>query len=198
MTLTVQLNTMLSMVAMGIWIGMAIDTYSRFMKQKQSFSWVTALNDFLFWTIQGLIVFYVLLQINHGEVRFYIFIALLCGYAAYRGLLEKHYRSLLEKIIHMTIMIYRFFRSLLFTLIVNPLKWLLKVLFTLCMMVITSLLTIMLFFGRVLLKPLQWIGLLMYKGFRIHHVVAKARQSALYKKVVSIIAHMRKGKNKED
>ena len=92
MTLTVQFYTMIAMVAMGVWLGVAMDTYSRFFHPSKSKSlWLYA-NDVVFWLLQGLLIFYVLYVVNEGELRLYVFLALLCGYAAYRALLQPLYR----------------------------------------------------------------------------------------------------------
>lgn len=72
MTLTTQFLTMISMAAMGSYLGAAIDTYNRFLFRSKRKSWLVFLNDIFFWILQGLIFFYVLFVINQGELRFYI------------------------------------------------------------------------------------------------------------------------------
>ena len=74
MTLSVQFYTIVSMILMGVWLGVAVDTYGRFMHPNR-WSILLFLSDILFWIVQSLLVFFVLLQVNEGEIRFYIFIA---------------------------------------------------------------------------------------------------------------------------
>ncbi len=185
------------MIAMGIWLGAAIDTYSRFTKQRRAFHWLTACNDVLFWIIQGLFVFYILLKVNQGELRFYVFLALVCGYAGYRALLESYYKRFLEKCIQFFISLFRIFRSLFFTLLYNPLKWLLKLLYSLCMMIITALITVVLFLLNLILKPLSWLGMGLYKLTRLDRLVDTVMNTKTIQVVRSFIQRIRKG-NKED
>jgi spore cortex biosynthesis protein YabQ len=157
-SLTVQLQTMLAMVAMGGWLGVAIDTYSRLIRGRCWNKWITVINDGLFWILQGLFVFYVLLQINDGEMRLYILLALLCGYASYRALLFNVYMKILEAIIQGVIRTYYFFKKMLFIFVINPVKVLLKFLYKLCMMIIGMVITVIFFLLKVVYTPFVWIG----------------------------------------
>lgn len=73
MSVTTQLETMLAMIGMGGWLGLSIDTYSRFLQRRKRARFIVFINDVLFWLLQGLIIFYVLLLVNEGELRVYIF-----------------------------------------------------------------------------------------------------------------------------
>ncbi|OAS85714.1 MULTISPECIES: spore cortex biosynthesis protein YabQ [Metabacillus] len=120
MTLTTQFYTMLAMVGMGGWIGVALDTYGRFLKRPLRARWVIFINDFMFWVVQGLILFYLLLLVNEGELRIYIFLAVLCGYAAYQSLLKGIYIRVLERLIQTSLSIYRFMLKVCHILFVKP------------------------------------------------------------------------------
>ena len=74
MTLTVQFYTLLAMIGMGSIFGATLDTYQRFLKRGHRNRWIVFINDILFWMIQGLIIFYVLFLVNHGELRFYLIV----------------------------------------------------------------------------------------------------------------------------
>jgi len=108
------------MAAMGSYLGAAIDTYNRFLFRSKRKSWLVFLNDIFFWVLQGLIFFYVLFVINQGELRFYIFLAILCGFAAYQSLLKRGYARVLEIIITMIISIYRYAVKIFLMLIYRP------------------------------------------------------------------------------
>lgn len=107
MTLSTQFLTMLSMVCSGCFIGASLDTYGRFLMRPRRAKWVVFINDILFWLVQGLLLFYVLLNVNEGEFRVYILLALLCGYAAYQSLIKGIYLALLEFIIKCAVGIYK-------------------------------------------------------------------------------------------
>jgi spore cortex biosynthesis protein YabQ len=111
---------MLSMIGMGSLFGMMFDTYQRFLDRPNRKSWIVFFNDLLFWVIQALIIFYTLFLVNNGELRFYIFVALLCGFAAYQSLFKGIYLRLLEFIINTVIAIYRFMRRAFLLLIYKP------------------------------------------------------------------------------
>jgi spore cortex biosynthesis protein YabQ len=169
MTLTTQFLTMLSMAAMGSYLGAAIDTYNRFLIRSKRKSWLVFLNDIFFWILQGLIFFYVLFVVNQGELRFYIFLAILCGFAAYQSLLKRGYARVLEIIITMIISIYRYAVKIFLMLIYRPIVSLLlgcvslvsiigKGLFVLVKWTIQVIWTII----KLILTPVQWLLILFW------------------------------------
>jgi spore cortex biosynthesis protein YabQ len=163
MTLTVQFQTMISMILMGIWIGMAVDTYSRFIHEKRKWHWLHFLNDLLFWLVQALLVFYVLLHVNHAEIRFYIFIALICGYAAYRALFEKVYKRLLEWIVSIIVSLTKFVVRLINIMIVMPIKWLFMIVSGIILYVLKILQKIIIILLKIIFSPFKWIGKLIWR-----------------------------------
>lgn len=151
MSLTIQLNTMIAMVLMGAWLGAALDTYGRFIKRPKRATWVLFINDILFWMVQALLFFYVLLNVNEGQLRFYIILAILCGYAAYQSLFKNVYLKILELLIKSSICTYRFVYRLIIIFIVRPIKWLIQLIIVL-----------ILFLGNVLWKILKLAFLIVY------------------------------------
>jgi len=147
MSLSTQFYTMLSMIAMGGFFGASLDTYQRFLKRESRKKLIVFINDILFWIIHGLIAFYILFLVNYGELRFYLILALLCGFSAYQALLKKFYLKVLESVIHFTKATVRFMRNLFITLIYTPIKWL-----------VLFLLGVLLFMGRILLALVKFIG----------------------------------------
>lgn len=137
MSLTVQWQTMAAMMAMGVWLGASLDTYHRLAKVRPRFRWFAVVCDFLFWVVQGLAVFYVLLLVNEGEMRFYIVLALLLGFSFYKALLEKPFLRFLEFIIKISLFVYRFCRRFVQIFFIIPIRWLLKLVSSLCMMIVT-------------------------------------------------------------
>ena len=170
MTLSTQFITMLSMIGMGAFFGAALDTYNRFLQRSRRKRWLVFINDVLFWLLQGLIIFYVLFLVNKGEIRFYIFIALVCGYAAYQGLFKQLYLRLLEIVISITVSTYIFFVKAARILIIRPLQLLFMLLVSIIVMIGKSLffltkfiLRVLIFTAKLFLKPVQGLFLILWK-----------------------------------
>jgi spore cortex biosynthesis protein YabQ len=170
MTLSTQFLTMLAMIGMGSLFGASLDTHNRFLKRSKRKSWIVFINDILFWLFQGLSIFYVLFSVNMGELRFYIFLALLCGFAAYQSLFKKMYLKVLERAISITISVYVFFVKAIRVLIIRPLQFLAATVLSLLILagrglyaLVKWLLAVLLWMLKVLLKPVQMILLLFWK-----------------------------------
>ncbi|MFJ7748048.1 spore cortex biosynthesis protein YabQ [Peribacillus sp. NPDC097295] len=169
MTLTIQFYTLLSMIGMGSLFGAALDTYNHFLKRAERSKWIVFLHDFLFWVIQGLIIFYVLFLVNEGELRLYLFLALLCGFSAYQALLKGLYLQLLAFVILVVIKLFKFLTDLVRLLLFEPIKWIIMSMFAFILgigKVIGSLLKgigkVVLFILNIFWKPLSWIFLKMW------------------------------------
>lgn len=147
MTLTIQFYTLLAMIGMGSGFGAALDTYSRFLNRSERKRWIVFIHDFLFWIIQGLLIFYVLFLVNEGEFRFYLFLALLCGFSAYQALFKGLYQRFLEFLIILVIKLARFIANSVHMMIFLPIKW-----------VIVSILAIIIGIGKFVLTLLKWAG----------------------------------------
>lgn len=164
MTLSTQFLTMLAMIGMGSYFGASLDTYNRFLQRQKRKRWIVFCHDILFWLFQGLSIFYVLFLVNKGELRFYIFLALLCGFAAYQSLLKEGYLRLLEIVISMVISIYRFIVKMVRVVIVRPLYSFVMLLLSFLIIIGKGLLAlakviwkVILFVIKVLLKPFEWV-----------------------------------------
>lgn len=147
MTLTIQFYTLLAMIGMGSGFGAALDTYSRFLNRSERKRWIVFIHDFLFWIIQGLLIFYVLFLVNEGEFRLYLFLALLCGFSAYQALFKGFYQRFLEFLIILVIKLARFIANSVHILIFLPIKW-----------IILSILAIIIGIGKFVLALLKWAG----------------------------------------
>jgi len=162
---------MLAMIGMGSLFGASLDTHNRFLKRSKRKSWIVFINDIMFWLFQGLSVFYVLFSVNMGELRFYIFIALLCGFAAYQSLFKKIYLKILERAITITINVYIFFVKAVRMLVVRPLQFFAATVLSLLIMtgrglysLVKWLLAVLLWLLKNLLwKPVKMILLLFWK-----------------------------------
>lgn len=157
MTLSEQFASLMAMCGMGVWVGASLTTYQRFLPMKKVWRWFLFLTDILFWCLQGLILFYVLLLVNQGTLRFYLFIALLIGFSAYKGLFETTYNKILEALIRFSVGTARFLKKIVKLFLVQPLLILLKLIIRLVKMVGRILLAILLIFGTVLYTPFKWL-----------------------------------------
>lgn len=170
MSLTTQFYTMLAMIAMGSIFGASLDTYNRFLQRGKRKRWIVFINDVMFWLIQGLAVFYILFLVNYGEIRFYIFVALVCGFAAYQALMKNIYLKLLEILISAVISIYQFIVKLFMSLIFNPIKWIVLAFVTLTitlgkvlLSLVKVILQMLLWVIKIIFSPLKWIFALFWK-----------------------------------
>ncbi|MFY4777238.1 spore cortex biosynthesis protein YabQ [Metabacillus sp. RGM 3146] len=170
MTLTTQFYTMLAMIGMGGWLGAALDTYGRFLKRSTRARWFVFLNDVVFWVLQGLCFFYVLLLVNEGELRLYLFLAILCGYAFYQGLLKEVYRKLLNFFINTVVMFTMFLMKTGNFILIKPITGLLHLLFLIVAGILNIIWKIIkwasqliYFFVKILLAPFRWLLILLWK-----------------------------------
>ncbi|MFP7300254.1 spore cortex biosynthesis protein YabQ [Neobacillus niacini] len=170
MTLSTQFLTMLSMIGMGTLFGVMFDTYQRFLDRPNRKSWIVFFNDLLFWVIQALIIFYILFLVNNGELRFYIFVALLCGFAAYQSLFKGIYLKLLELIINTVIAIYKFMRKMFQLLIYKPVVGLIQLIISIVILLgrglyslVQFVLKILWVILKVIFVPIEKIIVLLWK-----------------------------------
>lgn len=170
MTLSTQFLTMLSMIGMGSLFGVMFDTYQRFLDRPNRKSWIVFINDLMFWVIQALIIFYILFLVNNGELRFYIFVALLCGFAAYQSLFKGIYLKLLEAMIRSVIALYQFLRRAFQLLIYKPVVGIIQLLISIIILLgrgtfslVKFILKVLLFILKVLWVPIVKIILILWK-----------------------------------
>ncbi|GAK13906.1 LOW QUALITY PROTEIN: spore cortex biosynthesis protein [Geomicrobium sp. JCM 19039] len=124
MTLAIQFQTFLAMLAAGSFIAIQLDVYHRLLPQRVRSKWPQAILDLGFWIVQAVLVFYVLFNMNDGELRIYIFIAILFGFWVYWLTFRPVFLQLLEGIITVVDGIYRFIRKVFYLFLWLPVVWL--------------------------------------------------------------------------
>lgn len=129
MTLEIQALTMIHMVGAGAYLGASFDTFIRLSLKKKN-QWVMIIQDVMFWLLNGLFIFIWLKSVNEGEMRIYIFLSLLCGYALYKALLQNFYQNTLERLLRFITALYRFIVQLCMILFITPLHWLYQLVIT--------------------------------------------------------------------
>lgn len=177
MTLSVQFLTLISMIGMGSAFAAVFDTYNRFLNRRKRQKWFVIINDILFWCFQAVLIYFILFVVNFGEIRFYLLLALLCGYSIYQALIKKAYLFLLERIILFLIKMGIFFNKCMNILVFKPIKWtilMVSSILLLCFSLVTiclkavfnlakTLLKAVLFILGILFTPVFWILRLIYK-----------------------------------
>ncbi|MEI4790865.1 spore cortex biosynthesis protein YabQ [Bacillus sp. FJAT-53060] len=164
MTLTVQFYTMLSMAAMGIWLGASLDTYKLFVNREKTSRWFLVIHDLLFWMVQGLLFFYVLLLTNEGEFRLYIFLAVALGFSMYQALMKQLYIKILKFIITCIYKAVLVLKRLVMSIVFQPIRWIVKLIISAILFLLQSFLRIVRFTFRLVWKvlsivcyPLIWL-----------------------------------------
>ena len=155
MTLTTQFYTLIAMIGMGSCFGAALDTYQHFLKRAERKRWIVFFHDLFFWLIQALLIFYVLLNVNEGELRFYSLLALLCGFAGYQALLKNGYMRILGLLIRIVTEIIRLIRKIVDVILVKPVIIIVTSLIFLVKMIISFLLSFLKMGFRVILFTLK-------------------------------------------
>lgn len=148
------------MVSSGLILGTVLDIYRVLKHRLRLRGWVISLIDFLYWAVAAGLVFSLLMWSNWGELRFFIFVAVLAGFSIYytwfsRGMIRwiKRTIQIIERII---LALARIFHVLIWT----PLFYLW-----------TLLLSLLYLLGRVLkwlVSPFYWLIKSWTKGlFRV-------------------------------
>jgi len=158
MTLDTQVLTMISMVVGGIYLGFANETFRRFSVMWKKRVILVYLFEIIFWVIQTSILFYVLYQVNHGEIRFYIFLACLLGFSIYVVLFQSFYRRFLEILIQIVKQAAYITVRTIQELLIEPVKWLLALIVTIAMYVLDIGLTIIFFLLKIVFYPISLCG----------------------------------------
>lgn len=151
---------------MGTVIGINIDVYHRLTLTSIRTLWMRAVWDIVFWLAQALLVFYVLLHMNEGELRIYVYLGLLFGFLLYRKSGRRTFLKIMERAIAFFHWMWRTFCGVLRVLIVLPIKFILKQITTLGMIGITLIISLLKLLSNILLFPLKVTGRLLFPIFK--------------------------------
>lgn len=177
MTLSVQFYTLIVMIGMGLVLGACVDTYRFLIRMRFRTVWLKYGFDILFWIVYAFALFLLLYQLNEGTLRIHVFLAVLCGYAMYRALLESSYIHVMYFVYRILSSFIRFLRKILKNLIVYPIRWIIMIILSIAVTVLSSIQKvgcfcirffyqllftlfrpIFLFIGKMMPKPIQkWV-----------------------------------------
>ncbi|MFD1362569.1 spore cortex biosynthesis protein YabQ [Lentibacillus salinarum] len=163
MTLDVQFITMISMTCGGFYLGMALDTFRRLSIYWRPRVFLVYVMEISFWLTQTLLLYYVLFRVNSGELRFYVFVALLLGFAMYQALAAKVYKRLLERVIRMTMSIYHMLANMIRAIIVTPILFIVQLLVTVVVFTGKLLWHVVRHILKIVWVPVFWLLRLIYR-----------------------------------
>lgn len=148
MSLHFQWITLGMMAVCGMLMGIAFDSCSVL---KRKWPWVRGsflfLLDLFFWAASTALVFSVLFHLNDGELRLYVFGALLFGFWTYGRLFGAWYRRGLEHLLTIVWTLCRFVMRIVYWIVVKPLIGLYKLM-----------VSIVVFFLVVMVAIVRWLG----------------------------------------
>lgn len=108
----------------GILIGIFFDVFRILRKSFKTSDIITYIEDSIFWILTGILILYSIFTFNQGEIRTYIFLALIIGIIIYILTLSKYFIRISIKVINLIQHILKiFFHFLLF-----PFKWIFNLL----------------------------------------------------------------------
>jgi len=157
MTLSIQFLTMVSMIAGGFYLGIALDTFRRFQRHWKQNVFLVYLMEISFWLTQVFILYFILFQVNLGELRFYVFVACLLGFAAYQALAANLYKRLLERMIVIASRIYQILHNLVKNVIIAPIKYVIQFLIASVIFLFNMVMLVLGFVLKCVYLPLKWI-----------------------------------------
>ena len=106
----------------GIIIGLIFDFFRILRKSFKTYDGITYLEDFLFWIITGFILLYSIFTFNNGEIRLYMFLAVIMGGIIYMILFSNIIIKTNVKIIN----ILKSLVKMIFSILIFPFKQILK------------------------------------------------------------------------
>ncbi|MGN0993268.1 MAG: spore cortex biosynthesis protein YabQ [Bacilli bacterium] len=109
-------------IANGIIIGILFDFFRILRKVFKTSDFVTYVEDLLFWILTGSIILYSIFVFNNGEIRLFMFLAVIIGVISYMILLSSHVIKVNVKIIN----ILKKILLKIFAILVLPLRFIYK------------------------------------------------------------------------
>lgn len=114
----------------GFSIGLLFDIFRIFRKSFKTNDFITYVQDFIFWILTGIIVLYSIFTFNNGELRGYIFIAMILGVILYLLLLSNYVIFIFTRIIKMVVYPFNIFYNFFCKKLLLPLSTFFKNLYS--------------------------------------------------------------------
>lgn len=108
----------------GIIIGLLFDFFRILRKSFKTKDIITYIQDVLFWILTGFTILYSTFTFNNGEIRIFMFIAILIGIIFYMTLISTYIIKINVKIINLI----KNLLQKMFNILLAPFKWIYKIL----------------------------------------------------------------------
>lgn len=177
---------MVSMIAGGFYLGVALDTFRRFHRHWKRNVFLVYFMEVSFWLTQVFILYFILFQVNLGELRVYVFVACLLGFAAYQALAATLYKRLLERIIIIASRIYRIIFNLVKNVIIAPIRYLIKFLIASVIFLFNMIMVVLGFFLKCIYLPLKWLLKQVYRLLPKKFKLILHKLAGFYSKIQNI------------
>jgi spore cortex biosynthesis protein YabQ len=148
-SIAVQLQTVAFMSLCGVLMGIGFDTYHVFKGKGRFPPWLVFIFDLLFWLLSIGLVFFVLIRVNDGIVRFPIFIGIFAGAWFYFLVGSKKYIQFLLGVIKFCKWLYKTVLMIIEMFIVRPVFFLYKLVWMLLAFLFSIVTTILAFLWKV-------------------------------------------------
>ncbi|TFE24119.1 spore cortex biosynthesis protein YabQ [Cohnella luojiensis] len=147
--------TIASMMLCGLAMGLVFDVYRVSSHRFHVARWILPALDVVYWAAATLGVFSILLSINQGEVRMYVFLGLGIGVTGYFGVLSGWVIKIAGKLIDIFQSLFHFLWKLFNTLVLIPFLWIVRILAKLLDMAFIITTALLLWVGKLLFKPVH-------------------------------------------
>ncbi|WP_236096550.1 spore cortex biosynthesis protein YabQ [Bacillus sp. SB49] len=138
-------------------VGASMDTFERIFGRRNKRAWREVFYQLGFWFVQAVFLFYLLYLANYGELRVYVFLAILCGFSAYRALFQKVYLRALEAWIRLWLGIWNAVKKLVYYVLFLPSKSIIFLIISLLLGVYKILLKGIILLFLVIFYPIRLI-----------------------------------------
>lgn len=138
-------------------MGIIQDTHRRFSIHWKRNKFLTYFMEISFWLTQTMLLYYLLYQVNSGELRFYVFVACLLGFSIYQVIAANVYKRFLEQVIRICLNVYRFIEKVVQTIIITPVKLLIRFLIASILFIGNVLFTIIRYLTMFIFTPVSWV-----------------------------------------
>lgn len=113
----------------GVLIGIIFDIFRILRKAIKTSDFVTYIEDFLFWIITSIILFYSIFTYNNGELRFFMFLAVILGFVLYLCTISSYLIKINVKIINVIKRIFLNLFEIIYKPLIKTFKILKKIIF---------------------------------------------------------------------
>lgn len=113
----------------GVLIGIIFDIFRILRKTIKTSDFVTYIEDFLFWIITSIILFYSIFTYNNGELRFFMFLAVILGFVLYLCTISSYLIKINVKIINVIKRIFFKLFEIIYKPLIKTFKILKKIIF---------------------------------------------------------------------